>query len=32
MKSKSTFMRGKLKIKGDIGKALKLENILKQYN
>ncbi|MBI0578880.1 SCP2 sterol-binding domain-containing protein [Neobacillus cucumis] len=25
-------MRGKLKIKGDIGKALKLENILKQYN
>ncbi|MDQ6595981.1 SCP2 sterol-binding domain-containing protein [Bacillus salipaludis] len=25
------FMTGKLKIKGDIGKALKLENILKQY-
>lgn len=26
------FMTGKLKIKGDIGKAMKLESILKQYN
>ena len=26
------FMSGKLKIKGDIGKAIKLEGILKQYN
>jgi putative sterol carrier protein len=26
------FMTGKLKIKGDIGKALKIESILKQYN
>jgi putative sterol carrier protein len=25
------FMSGKLKIKGDIGKALKLESILRQY-
>ncbi|GGA72463.1 SCP2 sterol-binding domain-containing protein [Ornithinibacillus halotolerans] len=28
----TAFMTGKLKIKGDIGKALKLESILKQYN
>lgn len=26
------FMTGKLKIKGDIGKALKIESVLKQYN
>ena len=26
------FMTGKLKIKGDIGKALKIESILKQYH
>ncbi|MCM3765028.1 SCP2 sterol-binding domain-containing protein [Neobacillus niacini] len=26
------FMTGKLKMKGDIGKALKIESILKQYN
>lgn len=26
------YMTGKLKIKGDIGKALKLENILKAYS
>lgn len=26
------FMTGKLKIKGDIGKALKIESILRQYN
>ena len=26
------FMTGKLKIKGDIGKAMKIENVLRQYN
>ncbi|MEH7097304.1 SCP2 sterol-binding domain-containing protein [Neobacillus vireti] len=26
------FMTGKLKIQGDIGKALKIESILRQYN
>lgn len=26
------FMSGKLKIKGDIGKAIKIEGILRQYN
>ncbi|MFC4802727.1 SCP2 sterol-binding domain-containing protein [Neobacillus sp. GCM10023253] len=26
------FMTGKLKIKGDMGKALKIESILRQYN
>jgi len=26
------FMTGKLKIKGDIGKAIKIEGILRQYN
>ncbi|MGG3468346.1 SCP2 sterol-binding domain-containing protein [Neobacillus pocheonensis] len=26
------FMTGKLKIKGDIGKAIKIENVLKQYS
>jgi putative sterol carrier protein len=26
------FMTGKLKIKGDIGKAIKIESILRQYN
>lgn len=26
------YMTGKLKIKGDIGKALKLENVLKAYS
>ncbi|WP_077614400.1 SCP2 sterol-binding domain-containing protein [Caenibacillus caldisaponilyticus] len=26
------FMTGKLKIKGDIGKAIKMENVLRQYN
>ncbi|MEH7417856.1 SCP2 sterol-binding domain-containing protein [Neobacillus drentensis] len=26
------FMTGKLKIQGDIGKALKIESILKEYN
>lgn len=26
------FMSGKLKIKGDIGKAIKMEGILRQYN
>lgn len=26
------FMTGKLKIKGDIGKAMKIENILRQYS
>lgn len=28
----AAFMTGKLKLKGDISKALKLESILKQYN
>jgi putative sterol carrier protein len=28
----AAFMSGKLKIKGDIGKAIKLEGILRQYN
>lgn len=26
------FITGKLKIKGDIGKAMKIENLLRQYN
>ncbi|SFD65137.1 SCP-2 sterol transfer family protein [Bacillus sp. OV194] len=26
------FMSGKLKIKGDIGKAIKIESVLRQYN
>jgi putative sterol carrier protein len=26
------FMSGKLKIKGDVGKAMKMESILRQYN
>jgi putative sterol carrier protein len=26
------FMTGKLKIKGDIGKAMKIESVLRQYN
>jgi putative sterol carrier protein len=26
------FMTGKLKIKGDIGKAMKIESLLRQYN
>ncbi|MDR4888626.1 SCP2 sterol-binding domain-containing protein [Fredinandcohnia sp. QZ13] len=28
----AAFMTGKLKIKGDIGKAIKLEGILREYN
>ncbi|CAH0344040.1 SCP2 sterol-binding domain-containing protein [Bacillus sp. CECT 9360] len=28
----AAFMSGKLKLKGDIGKAIKLEGILRQYN
>jgi putative sterol carrier protein len=28
----AAFMSGKLKIKGDIGKAIKMEGILRQYN
>lgn len=28
----AAFMTGKLKIKGDIGKAIKLEGLLQQYN
>ncbi|MEH7236495.1 SCP2 sterol-binding domain-containing protein [Bacillus sp. JJ1562] len=28
----TAFMTGKLKIKGDIGKAIKLEGILREYN
>lgn len=32
LKGTVAFMTGKLKIKGDMGKALKLESILKQYN
>ncbi|WP_449536658.1 SCP2 sterol-binding domain-containing protein [Ferdinandcohnia sp. Marseille-Q9671] len=28
----AAFMTGKLKIKGDIGKAMKLEGLLKEYN
>ncbi|MEH7388002.1 SCP2 sterol-binding domain-containing protein, partial [Bacillus sp. JJ1521] len=28
----AAFMTGKLKIKGDIGKAIKLEGLLREYN
>ncbi|THE15172.1 SCP2 sterol-binding domain-containing protein [Bacillus timonensis] len=28
----SAFMTGKLKIKGDLGKAIKLEGLLREYN